>query len=666
MLRPLGARGALPAPGHRPAGRPGHRRSWRSASWSARCSPRTHERPALASRGRRRPRRPRRTPGSCRRGFARRLPAASRGRSPQPRRLRQAGSRRPQPAPSPAPSLASGAHSTQDPCPDPYAPEPGRHAGPQTPRRPTSARHSPGADPLALLAWVFTPIFQAIFLGLAFFYSLTGDIGIAIILLTILIRILLIPIFRAQIVSQRRMQMLQPELRAIQLKYKGDRARISAEQMQLYKDRGVNPASGCLPSLLQLVLLMPMYQVFSQGLKAPDISSMLSPFGITLVNVTCQSTTDLVGALHRPRHPLAGLAAHARGRRPHHPGLPGRPAVQRSRRSSSSSSSASASRCWPLVSSLLQLVQTRMMTTPSDDPQQRTQQRMFLLLPLFSLLYGAILPAGLFIYWITTTIFSIVQQFLINGYGGLFPLFGWTPRFAVDHTPRFPVRMPEPKPPAAEQRRLDPDHPSARPPTAQRAPSGRPGDAAAGEGDVDERIPGVHGQDRRGGHPQRTRGLRRRRPRGPRLRDPRPRAAAACWAWAPSRLASSPPPARRWAAPHPRRKPPRGPDAATPAPPARRGSARAAPAPRRASPDERSSRSGGRDAASAIGGPRRHDRSGSGSREPSRVSGAATAEVAAAVAASSSSTTPRALAGRGGVTGGAGRRPRDPRAARRR
>jgi len=71
---------------------------------------------------------------------------------------------------------------------------------------------------------------------------------------------------------------------------------------------------------------------------------------------------------------------------------------------------------------------------------------MFLLLPAFSLIYGAILPAGLFIYWITTTVFSIVQQFLVNGYGGLFPLFGWTPGFAKDHQPRFPVTMPTPKP----------------------------------------------------------------------------------------------------------------------------------------------------------------------------------------------------------------------------
>jgi hypothetical protein len=64
----------------------------------------------------------------------------------------------------------------------------------------------------------------------------------------------------------------------------------------------------------------------------------------------------------------------------------------------------------------------------------------FLILPLISLIYGWFLPAGLFIYWITTTIFSIVQQYLINGFGGLFPLFGWTPRFAQNHTPRFPVQ----------------------------------------------------------------------------------------------------------------------------------------------------------------------------------------------------------------------------------
>ena len=101
---------------------------------------------------------------------------------------------------------------------------------------------------------------------------------------------------------------------------------------------------------------------------------------------------------------------------------------------------------------------------------QRSTQRVFLILPLISLIYGWFLPAGLFIYWITTTIFSIVQQFLINGFGGLFPLFGWTPAFARDHTPRFPVPQFTPRsepastqpgkpggPPAASTRRSTAD-----------------------------------------------------------------------------------------------------------------------------------------------------------------------------------------------------------------
>ena len=64
--------------------------------------------------------------------------------------------------------------------------------------------------------------------------------------------------------------------------------------------------------------------------------------------------------------------------------------------------------------------------------------------PFISLIYGSFLPAGLFLYWITSTIFSIVQQYLIIGWGGMFPLFGWSPGFARGHAPRFPVTMPPP------------------------------------------------------------------------------------------------------------------------------------------------------------------------------------------------------------------------------
>ena len=184
--------------------------------------------------------------------------------------------------------------SEADPCAPRPTPDPDASPDPNATEPPPEnlCPAQPSSNPLDLLAWLFTPIFKAIFLGLAFIYNITGDIGVSIILLTILIRILLIPVFRAQIVSQRRMQMLSPELRAIQAKYKGDRQKISEEQMKLYRDRGVNPASGCLPAVLQLFLLLPMYQVFMRGLNAPDVSAMLSiqiPFTdneFTAVDVT--------------------------------------------------------------------------------------------------------------------------------------------------------------------------------------------------------------------------------------------------------------------------------------------------------------------------------------------------------------------------------------------
>jgi YidC/Oxa1 family membrane protein insertase len=348
---------------------------------------------------------------------------------------------------SPAPSAAAGTDPcepapTQDPnvSPDPDATD----APPANlcPAQPTS-------NPLDLLAWLFTPIFQIIFIGLAELYDITGDIGIAIILLTIIIRILLIPVFRAQIVSQRRMQMLQPELRAIQTKYKGDRQKISEEQMKLYRDRGVNPASGCLPAVLQMFLLLPMYQVFMRGLSAPDISSMLSvsiPFTgteVQVVTVTCYDPTNPYAPCIDPNIPwLAWLPKVDNGLMiPGYPG--GLPANEPEIFIMVFAGLGLGLSLLATFSALMQLIQSRMMMNRNiapGDTTATTTNRMMLLLPAFSLIYGAILPAGLFIYWITTSVFSVIQQFLINGFGGLFPLF------AKDFQAPFPVSMPAPKP----------------------------------------------------------------------------------------------------------------------------------------------------------------------------------------------------------------------------
>jgi len=342
-----------------------------------------------------------------------------------------------------------------DPCAPRPTPDPDASPDPDATDAPPEnlCPAKPSSNPLDLLAWLFTPVFQAIFIGLAFLYNITGDIGIAIILLTIAIRILLIPVFRAQIVSQRRMQMLQPELRAIQTKYKGDRQKISEEQMKLYRDRGVNPASGCLPAVVQLFLLLPMYQVFMRGLNAPDISAMTSikiPFTDTeveVVNVQCFSPDPYEPCIN-PNIPwLAWLPKIDGGLQlPGYPG--GLPSNEPEIFLMVFGGLGLGLSMLALFSAFFQLIQSRMMMNRNvapGDTTAATTNRMMLLLPLFSIVYGAILPAGLFIYWITTSVFSVVQQFLINGFGGLFPLFGWTPRIAKDFQAPFPVTMPEPK-----------------------------------------------------------------------------------------------------------------------------------------------------------------------------------------------------------------------------
>lgn len=318
------------------------------------------------------------------------------------------------PPPAVVPGGSPGASATATPVP------------PLTPAE-------PGANPMSLLAWIFNPIFQALFILLVGLDQITGDIGIAIIIMTLIVRAALIPLFRRQIVSMKRTQLIQPELRELQKRYKGDRAKFSQAQMELYKERGVNPASGCLPMVLQLPLLLIIYQVISQGLTNPDPTAMLTVFGVQVVDVQC--VNGLGTAAYDPYKPCIDTTVAWLG--------------------NMDVSKPQVLFTLPLIggfsvlafiAAVLQLVQSRMTMPPADpafqDQNSKMQRQLVLFLPLISILYGGFLPAGLFIYWIVTTIFGIAQQYLIVGWGSMFPILKWTPGFARDHTPRFPVQPP--------------------------------------------------------------------------------------------------------------------------------------------------------------------------------------------------------------------------------
>ena len=300
----------------------------------------------------------------------------------------------------------------------------------------------------------FTPPWDVFFLPLfnllvALFQVPFFDFALAIIVFTIVIRTVLAPLFVKQIRSQKEMQRMQPLIREVQRKHKGNRQKVSEETMALYKEHGVNPAAGCLPVILQLPILFALYQalirasgvvnftpndqqrpildewVETAGLERLANNNFLIPADgpcnappdfASLVPLNCQlidpikldgpvDTTvgwllgldlaqiDTVFAI-----PLFGFALSALA----------------------------------VIAAVLQFVQVKM-TSPRpnpDDPTSSMTSTMTYTFPLLTIVWGGIFPSGLILYWIVYTAYLVVQQYLIMGWGNLFPIFGWQPRWA--------------------------------------------------------------------------------------------------------------------------------------------------------------------------------------------------------------------------------------------
>jgi YidC/Oxa1 family membrane protein insertase len=298
----------------------------------------------------------------------------------------------------------------------------------------------PGSNPISTIAWLFTPIFQTLFIVLVFFDTVIGNIALAIILLTVTIKLLTTPITRKQLVSTRQMQLLAPEVKAIQAKFKGDRVKQQAAVSEFYKQRGINQAGGCLPGLLTMGLLIPMYSVISQGLTNYDITPMLQVFGInfaSIFGIVCDPA-PIYNAAGQVTNPCLNPMAFGINWSIPEPQTTGLAIL------------GFGISLLAVVSALVQLVASRQALAPqdprtSDDPNVKVQRQMAYFLPFISLIYGGMLPAGLFLYWIFSSVIQVFQQFLVVGFGGIFPLFGWYPRLAADYRPPYHVTMPQPK-----------------------------------------------------------------------------------------------------------------------------------------------------------------------------------------------------------------------------
>lgn len=216
---------------------------------------------------------------------------------------------------------------------------------------------------------------------------LTGPLhsyGLAIIVFTILVRGALTPLSLHQLRSARKMAEMAPKIKQLQEKHKGDREALTKAQMDLYKEEGVNPAAGCLPLLIQLPILYALFFVFQRLARTPAHQPAYAIYHQKFLWFYLDKPDSLLG------HFILG---------PH-----------------------SAWGPLPILAALTQWVQTRMMTQPTSDPQQRLTQQVMQVMPLLILFIAVNYPAGLALYWITSTCFSIVLQYFIGGWGQLFKI----------------------------------------------------------------------------------------------------------------------------------------------------------------------------------------------------------------------------------------------------
>ena len=218
-----------------------------------------------------------------------------------------------------------------------------------------------------------------------------GSWGLAIVGLTVLIRAILVPLTYRQLKSMQEMQRLAPELSALKEKYKDDKQRQQQEMMKFYKETGINPLASCLPLLLQLPVFISLFYMLRTDLK----KHICGPAALTT------RTTSITSKAIEKGHVRSG-----------------RIGCNTSRRSAKflfiPDITSKATGVVLVVLILLYVgsqVGSTLIATATADP---TQRRMMLLLPLIFVVILYRYPAGLLVYWITTNLWTIGQQYLIR------------------------------------------------------------------------------------------------------------------------------------------------------------------------------------------------------------------------------------------------------------
>jgi YidC/Oxa1 family membrane protein insertase len=205
-----------------------------------------------------------------------------------------------------------------------------------------------------------------------------GSWGWAIVGLTVVVRIALLPLTLRQFKSMQGLQRLQPQIKELQAKYKEDKQRLNQEMMKFYQENKVNPLGSCLPLLAQMPIFIALFYMLQKDLKrdiCPHVVEQAAAAGKSISNVHCGGSAQFLF--------IPDLTAKATG------GV--------------------------LITLIVlyigsQVLSSLLMTVSAD----KNQRRLMLALPLIFVFFILNFPAGLIVYWITTNLWTIVQQFIVK------------------------------------------------------------------------------------------------------------------------------------------------------------------------------------------------------------------------------------------------------------
>lgn len=253
---------------------------------------------------------------------------------------------------------------------------------------------------------LYFPLLNSL-IGLA---RLTGDLGWSIILLTVGLRLAMTPLVLPSLRASKKMQGLSGELAILKSQYKNDKQGLVTAQAELYKKHGLNPASGCLPQIVQILILIALFNAFNSVLKpngaglVGHLNPLLYSFNQLPGDFRLSTRFYTLDLTQPDTFKVAGLPV----------ALPG---------------------AFLLVAGVIQLFSSKMMLpavkteekaaqkTPegTDDVMAATQEQMLYLFPLMTILFGLKFPSGLVLYWLVFSLVSLVQQYYASGWGGLTP-----------------------------------------------------------------------------------------------------------------------------------------------------------------------------------------------------------------------------------------------------